>query len=696
MRFHALVPLAAAAANLIICVAVLKHGIRKRDYLPFALLTLTIVAWNLDIFSLYHFTDRDAAQWWSTFFRTGIVFAPAASLHATFFLFEARSRLWDWLLRAGYATGAVLAVANFGGFLAGDMIPHRWGWYIEATPLYGVFTALLLVYLPVMAYRVYTAFRHPSSARQRVQAKFWLVAVVVQIPFVLTNLLPIYGINVYPLGSFGSVLYVGVIGYGIVRHRLMDLDYVVRKFVSFTFAAGVVLVPSGIGLFTLAEAVGARESMLLVYAAVAMSLLSALIIPTLQQALETRLHRAFFPERYDRRVGLQQLANALVHVVDRRELVTLLGDTLVEVLDLEHCEVYLYEERSKGLLAAYPDPDATDTLSEETIRGLEALAGPALASEVEASVAASAETFRARQWEVGIPLRIAGRLIGFIALGRNRDFRIFTAEDLQMLETISASTSVALENVALSRQLRRSELVLERANRLSSVGMLAAGIAHEIRNPLVAVKTFLDLLPQRLNDNEFLTHFRDLSLSELRRVTDLIADLLALGRSSSTQRRAIEPRPTLEPVLRLMESTARKRQVELSVVSEGSPPPVWADADQLKQIVLNLLLNAIEVSPPGGHIVVELREHDGGRVALEVRDQGAGIPEAQLSQIFDPFFTTKESGTGLGLALVHQMVVEHGGEITVDSRVGVGTTFRVTLPTAEVELTRTATESSAA
>jgi len=491
---------------------------------------------------------------------------------------------------------------------------------------------------------------------------------------------------VYPLGSFGSVLYVGVIAYAIVRHRLMDLDYVVRKFVSFMVAAAVVLVPGSVAMYVLSSEVGARESQLLVYAAVSMSLVSALFIPTLQQALETRLHRALFPERYDRRIRLQQLGAALIHVVDQRELVSRLGDTLTDVLDVECCQIFLLDERTRMLLATYPEIDANDALPDDLVRCLEALAGPTLATELEAAGGVGAEVFRRHGWEVGLPLRVGGRLIGLVALGRNRDFRIFTLEDLQLLDTVGAGASVALENTFLSRQLRRSELVLERANRLSSVGMLAAGIAHEIRNPLVAVKTFLDLLPQRLDDKEFLTHFRDLSLSELRRVTDLIADLLALGRSSTAQRRAIEAVPTLEPVLRLMESTARKRQVELTVQAAPQMSTLWADPDQLKQIVLNLLLNAIEVSPPGARITVSLRHASPTRISLEVRDEGAGIPDAQLDQIFDPFFTTKETGTGLGLALVHQMVVDHGGEITVESQVGVGTTFRVVLPTAELEL----------
>jgi signal transduction histidine kinase len=171
---------------------------------------------------------------------------------------------------------------------------------------------------------------------------------------------------------------------------------------------------------------------------------------------------------------------------------------------------------------------------------------------------------------------------------------------------------------------------------------------------------------------------------------NLLTDLLALGKSTTVEYRAVEVVPTLEPVLRLIESTARKRGVTLAVRAGGALPPVWADADRLKQILLNLLLNAIEASPHGSEVAIEMRAARQG-VLIEVTDHGSGIPAEHLEDIFNPFFTTKETGTGLGLALVHQMVVEHGGEITVDSAPGRGTVFRVTLPHAPVSLERTGT-----
>ena len=213
--------------------------------------------------------------------------------------------------------------------------------------------------------------------------------------------------------------------------------------------------------------------------------------------------------------------------------------------------------------------------------------------------------------------------------------------------------------------------------------MLAAGLAHEIRNPLVAVKTFLDLLPSRLDDREFLGHFRDLSLSELRRVTDLITEMLALGKSSAPERGPVDASKSVEAVVKLMESTARKRNVSVTLQCEPNLTPVLADQDQLKQITLNLILNAIDASPSSGTVKVLVRSGPWSTVCLEVRDDGPGIPREHLDHIFDPFFTTKTTGTGLGLALTHQMVVEHGGEIRVESTPGSGTCFRVTLPTVD-------------
>jgi signal transduction histidine kinase len=656
-------------------------------------MAFAMVFWNLDLFSLSYFEDLDSAVRWSTLARTGVCLAPVSVLHLALVLSGSRGRLWRAVLASTYAQGILLAYANLRGELVAGLIPHPWGWYPRPLPLYWGLNILIVGALAAAAERTWYAYRHPSSSRQLAQTKFWLFAWAVQMPLALTNLLPVYGFGIYPLGSLGNVAASGIVAYAIVRHRLMDAGYVVRKVVSFSLAAGAVLLPGTIALGALLHALNTPVPAVFICAASALTLSAAVLVPRLEEALETRVHQALFPNLYDCRRALGQLAAGVVHILDQNELVRRLGSTLSEVLNLETCDVFVRDEGTSCLEQVYPAPSVGETERSEQLGNTFAeIRAPVLTSELAATpharYATLAAIFQARRWEVGIPLRAKDQLLGFVALGPRRDLRIFSAEDLQLLDTVAAGAAVALENARLSRQLRQSESALERASRLSSVGMLAAGIAHEIRNPLVAVKTFLDLLPDRLNDLEFLQSFRLLSLSELRRVTDLINDMLALGKSPTPEHRTLELQPTLEPVVRLMASTAHKRQVEVTSQFTPDLPRVSADANQLKQILLNLLLNAIESCVSGGHVSVTVRavvaaSPDSHRVILEIRDDGPGIPSEHLQDIFHPFFTTKETGTGLGLALVHQMVLEHGGEITVESQVGHGSVFRVSLPAAD-------------
>ncbi|MCW5888943.1 MAG: GAF domain-containing protein [bacterium] len=682
MRYDWLVPLLAAVANVVICGAVLWRRRRDRMAWVFAAMTLTIAAWDLGIFALYFFEDPARAEWWSRLARVGMCFAPVAGFHTAVLITGFRGRAWDTALGVGYLSAAVLSLVNLQGQLVAGVQPHVWGWYPRILPAYAGVTVVVAVYMLLTIGVMWARYLHPESARQRAQAKLFFLGALVQVPFSFTNLLPLYGVEMYPLGQLGNVFFTGALAYAIVRHRLMDVDFVVRKVLSFTLAAAVVLVPGALTVAGLSQHLHAEDPLGIGTAAALLALCAAVLVPMLQRALETRIQRAFFPDRWDYRRRLRQFATTLVHELDEQQLLRRLGDTLTEILELEHCHVFAREADGSELLLAHPVPTTPQPLDASLVAALESSYGPVLAGELEGPSPEAAAYAAAHYWEVLAPLRVNDRLIGVLALGENREKNMMSAEDLQLIATVAAGASVALENSRLSRELRRSEVVLQRASKLSSLGMLAAGIAHEIRNPLVAVKTFLDLLPQRLDDADFVSRFRELSQSELKRVTDLISDLLALGKSKTAERRPIELATTLEPVLRLMESTARKRQVEVIARLPPDLPLVLADSDQMKQIVLNLLLNAIEVSPPGSAVQFDVHLATPSTVVLEVRDQGPGIPPEHLETIFEPFFTTKESGTGLGLPLVHQMVTEHGGEIDVESHVGRGSAFRITFPLA--------------
>jgi signal transduction histidine kinase len=285
--------------------------------------------------------------------------------------------------------------------------------------------------------------------------------------------------------------------------------------------------------------------------------------------------------------------------------------------------------------------------------------------------------------ELVVPLRVKECVIGFLAIGARRDRRPYDDQDVTCLEALAGHLALVADRVQIASRLDESRRMLHQATRLSTVGTLAVELAHEIRNPLVAVQTFLQILPERLDDPEVTGELRRVALTELQRVARLLNELLGMARASLITFAATDLEAVVEQVVRLLQVSAREKEV--GIERTGDPlPPGTADASRLKQAIVNLLLNAIQASPAGKTVTVTTRTSldAAGHTVVEVaiNDEGPGIPEEDRETIFHPFFTTKENGTGLGLPVTRQIVVDHGGSITVEGAVGRGATFVIRLP----------------
>lgn len=233
------------------------------------------------------------------------------------------------------------------------------------------------------------------------------------------------------------------------------------------------------------------------------------------------------------------------------------------------------------------------------------------------------------------------------------------------------------------RERKKMEMMLVQSEKLSAVGQLAAGVAHEINNPLGIILGFAQSAAKKIQASDALElPIRSIEREALR-CKKLVQNLLAFSRQSKSYVEQFDFDEAVESTLGIIEAQARVKSVE--VFKElGAPGPLVGDKNQLQQVVVNLANNAIDAMPGGGKITVRTRGDAAGRVVLEVEDTGSGIPEAIQDKIFNPFFTTKEvgKGTGLGLSLVYEIVQRHGGTIQVESAVGAGTTFTVFLPAA--------------
>lgn len=223
---------------------------------------------------------------------------------------------------------------------------------------------------------------------------------------------------------------------------------------------------------------------------------------------------------------------------------------------------------------------------------------------------------------------------------------------------------------------KRGEEMLRKSELLSAVGQMAAGVAHEIRNPLTSLKGFVQLLQSQSNGKK---EYFQIMLSELNRIEFIISEFLVLAKPQVVVHREREIKPLLEHIVMLADTHAIMHNVQIVTEYESNLPSIICEENQLKQVFLNLLKNAIESMPDGGEVTVRAkREED--MLLISFEDQGCGIPEGKLSKLGEPFFTTKVTGTGLGLMVSYKIISHYGGTITVQSKEGQGTKFEVRLP----------------
>lgn len=227
-------------------------------------------------------------------------------------------------------------------------------------------------------------------------------------------------------------------------------------------------------------------------------------------------------------------------------------------------------------------------------------------------------------------------------------------------------------------ELRQMEALAHRNERLAAIGAVAAGLAHEIRNPLASVSGSVELLANSIGADADAERLLKIVLKETDRLDALIRDFLVFARPAPPDRRYFDVRQVVQEVVEVFKHDPRAADREMLV--QGEPLRISADESQLRQVILNLLVNAVQASPPGQPVTVAVGVDDEGRASIEVHDQGEGIDPATLPHIFDPFFTTKSRGTGLGLALVHRIIEGHGGHVDVTSDAETGTTFRIAIP----------------
>jgi signal transduction histidine kinase len=279
-----------------------------------------------------------------------------------------------------------------------------------------------------------------------------------------------------------------------------------------------------------------------------------------------------------------------------------------------------------------------------------------------------------------VPLQTRIRPLGLLTV-YTIEPRRFRGEEVELLLVLARQSAVAIENARLYRAMLDTQERLRQSERLAALGSMCAGLAHEIRNPLHTMQLLTSAMqkdcPPRHTLRADLAVMQD-EISRLRLLVDQFLDFARPKRPEVSRQKLQE---IMEETLLLVTAEANRRGITIRKAWPRDLPLVWVDGAQLKQVFLNVLLNALQATPPGGMIHVRLHSDD-VTITTDIRDQGEGIPTEVQAQLFTPFFTTKPKGAGLGLSISQRIVEGHRGSIRILSERGEGTTVRITLPLA--------------
>jgi signal transduction histidine kinase len=299
---------------------------------------------------------------------------------------------------------------------------------------------------------------------------------------------------------------------------------------------------------------------------------------------------------------------------------------------------------------------------------------------------------------VVIPLLVKEKALGAIAADFIAPNQNITKEALESMMAFAQQAGLAIHNAFMYQELKtfsqqmeekiqkttadlsKTEAQLIRSEKLAALGQLAAGIAHEIRNPLTSINILIHSLASNLPSGT--SHKEDLKVieEEIHRINEIVDQFLRFAKPVPPLLQKAELIPIVEETLQLLRPQIEKQ--EIGIQKEFQPlPPILMDREQMKQVILNLLLNAVQAMPKGGHLSLRGVIPEGDRwIKLSIQDSGIGIPNEDMGKLFDPFFSTKEGGVGLGLSIAHRIIDQHRGKIEVENAPAKGTLFTVWLP----------------
>jgi len=710
MNIYASASLSASIIITFLGIFVLANNKKNPINKMFALSSWVIGGWIFCCFLESVLLDKPTVESIDKILNIFAAFSPSLFVHTIYTIVGEKDRL---NIKLCYAISTFLALSIFTPFFAqGVVFRYSVRYLTMPGPLYFglIFLLTLCGYLSLIV--TVKAFR-TQIGHKREQLKYLFAAIAVIVVAALSYFMLIFNIQIPPLDNYLNIVYGVIMTYAIVRHRLMDIEVIIKKGIIYSILMATIIGVYSFLIFLGQNIFQATLGMNQWMAAILTAFAIAIGYKPLETFITNLTNQYFFQKKYDYQATLMQSSEAMNLLTDIDRLIKLTTRIVARRMDLTETSTLVLDEPNHKYIVRAAEGKSKElhgtTLSTnyELFKQLFSTKQILLKDEVVNTLNSKLlmpdekkrlntikKEMEKLHAQICVPSITRGKymgnkLVAVFCLGEKKSGDMYSNDDIQLLSTLSNQAAVAVENAIMYsdlmkqyKELRETKDQLVQSEKLAALGTMAAGIAHEIRNPLTSLQLFVQMMAERFDDHEFRAKFTQIVPPEVERLNRIVNDLVSFAKPSKLIREPTQITEILDKTIRLSEISFKKLNVK--VVKEFSEvPKVLVDSQQIMQIFLNLIMNGAQAMANGGTLTVKTYYDDiYKKVCIDVKDTGYGISEDNLKKLFSPFFTTKEGGTGLGLAITRRIVEEHKGEIKVKSKVGEGTTFTVELPIA--------------
>ncbi len=698
-----LTALTATLFNVTLTILVLSRDFRSTLHRVYLAWGISVTLWNLGVFHLSQPISHQEAFAWAKVLQLGVIFMPVTLFHLCVIISKARVGWlvpFLYLVHFGFATSLI-----FNKFIVNVRLLDVGYWSVPG-PGFFFFS---YSYCAITTSLVWILYRKQRTAppTQRTRLRSLLLAIVGLWIFGTNDLMPILGhdtyplthIKFYPLGSLAAVFYVVIIGYSVLQHRLLDIQVTMSRFAAqlvrllFMMLVGFLLLllvsrlaPDQFTVFSFIAAGG----VLLVSA-----LAASFFFPQFFGKGSDTLERRILGDKFEYHARVQNLIQTMRSFPEPEYLLHELEELLAGTMQVRNYQIILLDDTTRGFKVFHCHPARPENplpdiqMDSPVVKYFQQTRSKFLScNQVYETDRESLLQREARRQlhpfepEFCFPFFVSNDLIGAMLLGPKANGDFFTPHDVRLLTELTSNVGILLNQIRLRQQL---QVVHEQ----DLLGRMSRGLAHDLNNLLTPVQTLLQLFRESRLNQDTIDELLPISLRNLETVRTYVSEALFFSRSAKLHGKLGLLDETAREAISLVSPQGESKGIRISM-RLSVEAAIEMDATLIKRLLCNLLSNAVDASPAGSEIEVELEplprtELNRDWYRLKVIDHGEGISAENLQHVFTPYFTTKNTGdgkrgSGLGLAIARHIVQLHGGNLSIVSKEKRGTTVQLDLP----------------